>query len=191
MPEIGVFHDGPWPKVKNAHRGSLIIAGPGHTLLEDWAEVLGHKGDVMGVAAAGMFLPRMRHWYSSHGTWFPAWEAVRELNFRPVLDFYEKHASQGADNVDHRWPINGRYGRVAGLSASIVACELGYQSVVLAGIPADGRGHFYPGLEHAEDFADYGDPYHKAIWEWLRDNYFAGRVKSLSGNTRQWLGAPI
>jgi len=65
---------------------------------------------------------------------------------------------------------------------------MGYDEIILAGIPCDDSPRFFdpPGKRH-EAFG------RETVWdEWLRakNAVFDGKVKSLSGNTRTWLGEP-
>ena len=172
----------------------------GHTLLDDWAKAGGCKDrDIMAVNHAGIFLPRMDHWFSCHSTIFPRWKDAREVcspsrvwwdectephSIRDEEKFIT-HGKQGGQ-ADVLWPINGRYGMISGSSAAIVALTLGYDDVLLVGMPEDSGGHFYPEAwdEHTTDHSGMGG---KAGWIALRDGFFAGQVKSLSGNTKEWL----
>jgi hypothetical protein len=65
---------------------------------------------------------------------------------------------------------------------------LGYEEIVLAGIPMDNAGHYFDPPWVATDLADSAVA---TVWREARDRVFDGRVKSLSGNTRDWLGAPV
>ena len=93
------------------------------------------------------------------------------------------------------WPVAGLHTPTAGHTAAVITLLLGYAPVILMGLPADDSGHFYPdapinpdGLEQL-DYGERRGKYQDA-WLWLRDNFFEGRVKSVSGNTREWLDAP-
>lgn len=134
----------------------------------------------MAVSQVGMFLPGITHWYSTHAEMFQHWFPVRRLECgKGAYLTHSKHAP-----ADVIWPLGAKYARTSGLAAAIVGCELGYDEVVLAGLPADDGGHFYP----SDRFEEYGQDRYRFLWEALRDNYFNGRVTSLSGNTREWLG---
>ena len=182
-PEL--FH-GPLPSVAGKYSGSLLIVGPGWSLLEDLKQWDG-KGHVMAVNAVGMHLQRFEHWYTTHPEFLRAWRDVRTMYFDEP-DSAKVHCKQGG-GTGTEWPIIGRYSGLSGESAAVVACALGYEEITLAGIPADGKGHYYPApIERGWDKPyDHGQADAIARWEWLRDNYFNGRVKSLSGNTREIL----
>jgi hypothetical protein len=50
-----------------------------------------------------------------------------------------------------------------------------------------GSGHYFDPHWYGSEFQDKPNA---MVWKWARDNVFEGRVKSLSGNTKEWLGAP-
>jgi hypothetical protein len=69
--------------------------------------------------------------------------------------------------------------------AVLVGLGLGYERIILAGVPMDKSAHFYcPNYPY-----DYWTPYGPA-WQRAAETIFEGRVKSLSGNTRELLGEP-
>ena len=70
----------------------------------------------------------------------------------------------------------------------MVGLALGYERIIIAGIPLDGNGHFFdPPGAITKQFTGTNI---KMEWDNARDKYFNGRVKSLSGNSRDWLGEP-
>jgi hypothetical protein len=165
------------------------VVSTGHTCLADLNAYKGN-GQIIGVKEVGMTLFPMHHWFSCHNEFWDGWWRVRVqmaqnlraevADIKPVL-----HCKQGGDQVC--WPIDGSWGQDSGLSAAILAVLLGYDSVVLAGMPADGGGHYYPWkYRQAEEHVQAYLP----AWKRLRDEFFEGKVKSLSGNTREILGAP-
>ena len=78
-------------------------------------------------------------------------------------------------------------GGTSGLFACFVGLLLGYTRIVLAGIPCDNTPHYFDPLPYGGKL-DRESP--AALWLWARDHVFHGRVTSLSGRTRDWLGAP-
>jgi len=199
VPEPGVFH-GPLPDVAGTCDGPLIIAGGGHNLVRDLTIAVGKSpnADLMAVNDAGMYLEGMTHWFSAHSDFFPAWCEVRSKRLKMLFGIngsnpVNLHAKQGGEPVaQYHWPINGKYGPLSGHSAAIVGVALGYAPIILVGIPADALGHFFPApIERGWDGPyDHGQGAHLKAWELLRDGYFEGKVKSVSGNTMKILGAP-
>lgn len=88
-----------------------------------------------------------------------------------------------------RWPWGG-YGS-SGLGAALVAIGLGYAPVVLAGMPLDDGPHNGEPPWRKCTFQQGTDPKQvNSHWRRAMDLAFEGRVTSLSGRTRQWLGSP-
>ncbi len=88
--------------------------------------------------------------------------------------------------VNAYWP-GAEVGATSGCFGALVGLMLGYTEIVLAGIPMDNGGHFFDPPWYTTDMED--KTVHRQ-WGWARDNVFKGRVTSLSGYTRKWLGAP-
>lgn len=95
--------------------------------------------------------------------------------------------------VDHVWPWGGH--GTSGLGAVLVGLGLGYDSIVLCGLPLDDGPHngepswrrtAFATSEAAGSASDDRDSH----WKRAIGTAFGGRVKSMSGRTREWLGAP-
>ena len=71
-----------------------------------------------------------------------------------------------------------------GLLAVAVGLLMGYEEIILAGMPMDNGGHYYDPCPFP--LMEVHFPY----WEFAAKKFFNGQVKSLSGNTRELLGAP-
>ena len=89
--------------------------------------------------------------------------------------------------TDWVWPWHG--GGTSGLWAAITAIALGYSRIVLAGMPLDNgphNGEPHWRRTHIGHEAGLGDIH----WQRAMALAFKGRVKSMSGRTRDWLGSP-
>ena len=166
------------------HRGELLIVGGGSCVLEDLEAYGKPAGDVMAINDVGMFLPKLAHWFSIHAEQFPAWSTVRKQHYKAEPIY---HGKQGAEATCVEWPIRGEYGPLGGQSAILVGLALGYDTITLAGVPADDSGHFYPthkrrGQPTDKDLSGSNAAFH-------RIKLIAGeRVRSLSGNTKDIFG---
>ena len=158
--------------------GPCLVVGTGRCVRDDLDRLGPWDGDVMAVNLAGIFAPRLTHWFTAHGENLPAWENARRTLYTGT---WLRHGKQGGWNSDHYWPISGRYGRNSGMSAAIIASVM-YEKVVLCGVPSDSTGYFYPGR-----LTDYDQAKHEVAWKELNERIFKGRVTSLSGNTAKWL----
>lgn len=144
----------------------------------------------LAVNAMVAFLPRViDHAVSHHGQ-----ALVHLLGYRrcvvglspearegPVVT----HSTQAAAGVDRVWP-EFKAGD-SSLLAARIALALGCARVILAGVPLDASGRIHDDPAAGAPF-DYGHLY-RPVWEATRAE-LAGRVVSMSGFTRELLGAP-
>jgi len=186
------------PKIAGSFSGRLIICGSGRSLWEDFSKLTHVGGDTMAIKQAGMHLPfRPTHWAGAHGERFQFMVPLR----------YEGYYFRGMDNgqrqvhpqklgiiihsdkqwplVDHAWPVQ----RLVGTSALFgvrVAIALGYEDILLCGVPLDDSGRYYdaPWNKGVDlNMAGMGE------WEEFLP-VLKGRVRSMSGRTRDLLGGP-
>jgi hypothetical protein len=185
----------------NSH-GTAVVLGSAKCIWDDCAKIDFTKVEVIAINNMIMhWKGRVWHGVSLHPEESPLWRQLRWTNQceesyvhthchrlpenndnLPPYDFKTRHG------LDYIWEIEGGRGGSSGLFATMVGLALGYDKIILAGIPIDGTGHFF-------------DPPGKVVTqflgqnikeEWLNANakYFKGRVRSLSGRTREWLGEP-
>lgn len=98
------------------------------------------------------------------------------------------HSNRGekGEKIDVCWDVSNP-GGTSGLFAATVALRLGYEKIILCGIPMDNRRRFYdsPNKEFKYSGISQQDP-----WQYAAVYTFGGKVKSMSGNTLQLLGKP-
>jgi len=176
-----MFHD--LPDMAGKFKGALLIMGGARCV---WDDARGWEGDRMAVNDIGAhYKGTLRHWCSLHPEYFPGWLKYREGHNYQGHVF--THSVKKVDGVQVAWHMLPTRGGSSGLFATIIACLLGYERIVLAGIPMDGQGHYFD--DPAEDYSQFGRP-DMIEWAWAKENVFQGRVKSMSGKTRALLGAP-
>jgi hypothetical protein len=136
---------------------------------------------------------RVHHGVSMHPEEPNLWRALRPYyqceGSHVTTHSYMKHGKIGLTECDVVWGvIEGSGGGTSGILAVMVGLALGYDEIILAGVPLDNTGHFYdaPGKQDKT----FGSDFIKIEWRNAADKYFRGRVKSLSGWTRELLGAP-
>lgn len=91
------------------------------------------------------------------------------------------------------WPWGGH--GTSGLGAVLTALALGYDQVVLAGMPLDDGPHNGepPWRRSAFASSEAAGPAGGGMdshWKTAKQLAFEGKVKSMSGRTRDWLGSP-
>jgi hypothetical protein len=183
------------PKIAGKYRGGVVVCGDAACVWDD-LERFGCRGD-NAVEKRGwdfltvnrmveVFPGRISHAYSNVASVLMRHVACRRDEytdeFGPPLATHSR--TQGTGNV---WPWHG--GGTSGLGAILTAVALGYDKIVLAGMPLDNGGHNgeppWRKTRFTVEVTD-DDP------EWLKaiDMAFDGKVRSLSGRTAKWLGSP-
>lgn len=191
--------DWPVPDIAGAFAGkNLLIVGSARCVWDDLARVgASAKGyyEVMAINDIIMHLNLpIRHAVSNDNKWLPKWIAARRPYYREQMDCKQPimtHSNKPGPGIDHAWPLPGT--GTSGLTAVQVGVALGYDSIILAGIPMDGTDHYYDPLKGHPLFYDshnYGTDNQLKYWKRAKTDYFEGKVKSLSGNTKDLLGAP-
>jgi hypothetical protein len=142
------------------------------------------------IAINGMILfwpRRVHHGVSMHPAELRLWKELRAIyggDRDPGVVLTHSYKPPG----DVVWDIHGAINGTSALLAVMVGLALGYEKIILAGVPMDGGGHLYdpPGTESTQFTQDWLE----AEWKQISAVYFNDRVRSLSGRTRDWLGAP-
>lgn len=175
------------PRRLGAHRGPLLILGGGRCVWEDLARVRPWGGEIMAVNDIGSHYPgRIKHWCSLHPQYFEGWLKYRLGHCYGESQPVHTHAIKASPAVETVWP-RAAGGGTSGGFAPLVGLMLGYDPIVLAGIPLDSSGHYF---DPPWAVCNLGDRHLQIEWRQLAERYFKGRVTSLSGRTRAWLGAP-
>lgn len=132
---------------------------------------------------------RLEHWVSLHtDPWM--WRYWLQARANGTGDVAAETIAPGhVDGISRVIPAyrDEQLGTSGLYAASIAFRELGYEQGWLVGVPMDGSGHFYdpPGLHSRYDGEHYA-----ALWKATNEWCFQGRLRSMSGRTREWLGGP-
>lgn len=176
------------PSALGRFHGPLLILGGGACVYEDFARVRPWPGEIMAVNDIGQYLHEpLRHWVTLHGEFMPGWRYFREKHLYSAGYSLTTHSNKPKTGIDVTWAVQN-IGGSSGLFACFIGLMLGYERIVLAGVPMDYSRHFFDPPWYRHD--DLGDRASEIVWREARDRYFAGRVTSLSGRTRAWLGEP-
>jgi hypothetical protein len=191
------------PKCAGNFSGTAVVLGSARCIWEDCEKI--DFGKVSVIAINNMIMHhkgRVHHGVSLHPEEPPLWRQLRWTNNceESHVTTHSHRLPENNDNLppqefktrhglDYLWVIEGGRGGSSGLFAAMVGLALGYDKIILAGVPIDGSGHFFdpPGKEVNQFLGQ------NIKWEWehARDTYFKGRVRSLSGRTKEWLGEPM
>lgn len=181
---------GPLPKIAGTKRGPLLIIGSASCVWED-LRCYRYQGDRMAVNDAMNYIPGpLEHGVTLHGDKFimwqfnQAWEG-RKAGWPPM----QLHSHVPGEYVQHVWPLT-RDGGTSGLFGVFVGLLMGYEKIILAGIPCDNSARFFdpPTREHHH----FGMESVQQEWQRVREEVplFKDKVRSLSGKTMKWLGMP-
>ena len=146
-------------------------------------------GIVVAVNAIGALWPRrLDHWATLHPEHMAPWLEARIENGYPAgftvwaHELERWHSKKGRDLVDRTLPVPRRSGS-SGMFGVDVARAVGCDRVVLCGVPMSRSPHF----GRSDAWRD-ADTYWQR-WEERRAD-LAPFVRSMSGRTREMLGAP-
>lgn len=187
---------GELPSRAGRFSGPLLIMGGGRvaigggkyeTVWDDYRKVMPWKGEIMCVNDVGMHLhDRVRHWVTLHAEYMPGWMAFRRGHLYGSGDQPMTHGHKPKVGIDVLWPMD-QLGGTSGLFAIFVGLLLGYNEIVLAGVPMTGSGHYFDPPWYGGECCDRAA---MQVWRWAITNVFEGKVTSLSGCTKEWLGEP-
>jgi hypothetical protein len=201
----GITGRGVAPPCAGSRKGLALVLGTARCVWED-LQKLSHftrsQAEIIGINGMILFWPgRIHHGISMHPGELDLWRRLRHrYEGRDQAEFLthtcknENSLQPGASGkislagFDWCWDIVGAIGGTSGLFAVMVGLALGYEKIILAGVPMDGSGHLYdpPGTESTQFTQDWLE----TEWKKISAVYFNDRVRSLSGRTRDWLGAP-
>lgn len=190
------------PGCAGSFKGTAVVLGSARCIWDDCAKIDFTKVEVIAINNMIMHhKDRVHHGISLHPEEPPLWRQLRWTNQceESHVITHSHRLPENNDNLapqefktrcglDYLWEIEGGRGGSSGLFAAMIGLALGYDKIILAGVPIDGTGHFFdPPGKVVNQFLGTNI---KEEWDNANHNYFKGRVKSLSGRTKEWLGEP-
>ena len=194
------------PSIAGSYQGrGLVVCGDGACVWDD-LERLGARcnvgrgkvrapdgWDFMVVNKLGETFPgRILHWYSNEAKLLVKFIEARRAEYRSEFNTqFETHSNHRG--AKWHWPLGGH--GTSGLGACLVGILLGYDRLVLCGMPLDdgphnGEPHWRKCRFKTAEVADQVNGAMPGHWKRAKDHAFKGRVKSMSGRTRDWFGEP-
>lgn len=161
----------------------LLITGDGRTVHGDleFFKSWGISHDIMAIGRSIKLHEKADHWANVDGPGSKWW--AEHLPGKPI-----RHTLGDCDGYDCIWddgkPDGDPWYGSSALFAAIIALEMGYERIVLAGCPLDHDGHWYFGPEF--DGPEWR-PEDYAAWIEFSCTPRAKKVKSLSGFTKRVL----
>lgn len=167
----------------------LIIVGSGRNVWDDLEKLWPVDCDVMAVNDSIMHYPEnLRYAYSNDFEMLPKWVEARRPTFKQKDTNLEMHCCFPCKGAKvHEVGIHAN----SGLCAAVVSLELGYNEIILCGIPQDNEGHYFDApwerTNYENSVGRRFSPDHIRYWS---NPMFKNKVFSMSGRTREALGAP-
>ena len=201
-----VTGEGKQPAQVDGFGGTLLIVGGGRCVFDDLQKFCGagdgilngvrrwqgeEGNDVCAVNDIGvnMTVP-LAHWASLHSNRLHHWAALRKLEGLPS-EGLQLHTDlrRGVSTIKNEWSSVPNFGGLSGLFAMIIGVLMGYDMVVLAGVPTDGNGRFY---DPPDSGGVHGERSIIGAWEEAMNCYpdMASYCRSMSGYTCEILGGP-
>ena len=196
--------DGVFPDIAGKFEGkNLIICADGACVWDD-LERLGcrrdHRrgkvdhdsSDFMTVnKLVEVFPGNIQHAYGNHGGFLKDFVAARRKEYKnEFAGPMHTHALIGTA-AKHKWPYGGH--GTSGLMSVLVGFGLGYETITICGMPLDNGPHNgeppWRGSSFHNEVANAKDTDINHYWKRAR-KHFEGKLFSMSGRTRDWLGEP-
>jgi hypothetical protein len=193
----------PVPEIAGRYEGKRLIICADAACVWDDLERLGARSnrgrgkvemenmDFMVVNKLGEVFPgNIEHWYSNEAKLLQTFEMARRNEYRNEFSC-SWHTHSNHRGAKWHWPLGGH--GTSGLSAILVGLLLGYERIVLCGMPLDDGPHNGepPWRSCKFESAEVADTVGGGIskpWKYAIDHAFQGRVRSMSGRTKKWLG---
>ena len=169
-----------------SERGKCLVVGTGWTLWQDMEAAGFEKGEwkqpfgIVAVNRAVQDLPCfVNHGFSNHARMLRLWHGgrdevhARKDRLHPGTTVL--HSIRGGhDGIV--WPWSGC--GTSSLCAVLTAITLGYEEVLVCGVPMDKGPHYYDPPWHKTNFANNHNDRH---WQDCARRVFNGRVRVMSG----------
>jgi hypothetical protein len=133
------------------------------------------------------------HAFSYQYRWLPHWIGGRRetISTHPVRERWgEIGMVHSRVSAQYCWPWNGN--GTSSLGAVLTAVALGYDRIVICGVPLDDGPHFFdPPWATCNFTNEVGTRQDGKMIHWqTTSRAFKGKVRSMSGRTCELLGAP-
>lgn len=184
-----------FPEIAGTYSGPLFIVGSARCVWEDMEKVgLAKNNDtnfhVMCVNDMIMHYPgRVHHSYSNNHAYLPKWMNARRDQYLTRWEGkIHTHSNKIGGKWTWPWPGHG----TSSLNACYTGIALGYEQIILCGVPLDNTGRYFEPPWMKSNFQNEIGVRDGRLKYWAnaKDRIFKGRVKSVSGRTKELLGAP-
>lgn len=172
----------------------LVIVGSGRCVWDDLEQLLPVTCDVMAVNDMIMHYPdKLTHAYSNDFDMLNNWVAARRPMFKQLDGKVRTHCCFPCPGAEiHNVKGHGS----SGLNAIYVGLELGYDEIIVCGVPLDNNGHYFDAPWIRTNFENEIPTKKRPgadqirFWSRAKETVFKGKVFSMSGRTGDLLGRP-
>ena len=180
----------------DSESGACLVVGGAACVWNDLRPFYGEYGgkfggkyDVIAVNDIAMHLPGpVKHLYSNNTPFLKKWRDARRDQFCSTYGFIKFLHSNHKGHIFWPWPGSG----TSALGAVYTALALGYDDIILCGIPLDDSPHYFEPDWRESSFSKQvphkGDGRIK-YWADAAKNVFQGKVSARSGRLTGLLDA--
>lgn len=180
------------PALVGSETGTAVILANAACIWADIRKLPAHDGVIAINDIGAYYRHKVHHWVSYHDSCLPPFREVRRSKNRndPILHahFLEDSLSgQRQEDVNY-WNLTYHYS-TSGILAVLIGLLLGYDKLILAGMPADNTPDFW---QDPTVWNSQGTKVRHKLWQIVMDRVpdIKRCTRSLSGNTMEWLGYP-
>ncbi len=177
------------PSYLDSCKGNLIILGGSRCVWDDWLRLrdAGFSGSLMAVNDIGQWIDGLNHWVSLHPANLRHWIELKRLHAMHSHNCLT-HTQEPYEGIRVAWQIQP-YGEQSGLFAIQVGLLLGFDRIMVCGIPMDHSGHFFD-PPWTDGVGEHDDKCVKHSWRQTIDMnpIYKRSVRSMSGWTKEIFG---
>lgn len=179
-----------FPGIAGTFSGRCLLVAGGRCVWEDLKET-GYLSEpsgfhVMCINDVYMHFPGpVNHFYSNDARFSPRWlSARRELLVREFEGQAKLHTHSNMSGLQYKWPWPGH--GTSSLSGAYTLLALGYDEIILCGVPLDDSGHYFDPPWKKTNFSrevieQEGGP---RYWKNMLP-LFDGKLKVMSGRLKE------
>ncbi len=186
------------PAVKK-HSGRCYVVGSGRCVWDDLQAAGWHidtRDKVLTVNDVTMHMPGPVHMaYSNDHHWLPRWVEARRPQYQKQWGRPGQHTcGNGMSPMQTIWPWPGHGS--SGLNAVYTALAIGFDEIVVCGIPLDDSGHYFDPPWVKTNFTNECRDHSRGGPKWWREaarTVFDHKVRVMSGRMADWMasGMPV
>lgn len=176
---------------KGNFKGNAMIMGSAECLFADYqkAKKFFDKYDIIAVNFSGICFKNVVHLVSLHADRIPVFLKAASLDNGRHIHTHSIAGNLKIPEIENDWGSEIlNTGGSSALFAVRVALKLGYDKIIVCGVPLNKGRRFYDTYDYV---AEVGDDATFLAWKLAYNrNEFEGKVRSMSGKTKFLLGEP-